>query len=1107
MLRPFRSSALAPALGAGRCAFRAFDAMRRARERECVELRPSFVRLRERSPFPFPENQGSELAAASPSARREALPSTPHNDGRGSMMRHAFRSVAAALFLLILAVPAEAQYFGKNKVQWERFEFKTLRTEHFDIYYYEQEEDVVQDIGRMAERWYARLSRTFNHSFARKPIVLYANSADFHQTTTTGGLIGEGTGGFTDSIMNRVVLPLTGDMAENDHVLGHEIVHVFQYDIAATAAQQRRRFNLEALPLWLVEGMAEYFSKGRIDPLTSMWIRDATLHDRLPDLRKLERDPRYFPYRYGQALMAYIGARFGDEMVVRYFIAAGLVGVDQAFDRAIGIPSKQFFRDWQESARELYTPVTQARTDTLGDPLLGHKQTRGDLNIAPSFSPDGRYIAFLSTRSLFSIDLYLADAKTGQVIRRLVSSDRDSHFESLRFIDSAGGWSPDSTKIAFVTFARGDNNLSIVDVETRRTEHIPIAGLEAMTNPVWSPDGRTIAVSGQTTGVSDLFVYDLDSKQVRRLTNDVYADLQPAWSPDGRTLAFVTDRGRGTQVENLTFADMNIATIDVASGAIRELPLFPDAKHISPQWGPDGNSIYFVATPEGIPDIYRYSVRDNTVSQITRVQTGISGITELAPALTVAARTGDIAFSLFEDDKYNIYTLPPTASGPTVPTTAAPETARAALLPPLRAAGSEITGYLSRPEEGLPPRNTRYQILPYDAKLRLAYIGPPTIGIGVSNYGAGAGGSVAAMFSDILGEQNVGFAFAGGGSSGSSLADQLGGEVFYLNRKSRVNWGAEASHIPYTSQQSGYDRQVINIGGQQVLADIYQQLRQVQRVSEANGLVHYPLSTTRRVEGSAGFQRYSYKAELETLIAVGSEVIDRTVERLPGSFAFNLWRASTAFVGDSSTYGFISPINGTRYRYEVEHLDGDLQFETALADHRKYWFYRPVTFAVRGLHYGRYGDGAEDDRISQLHVGEGSLVRGYDPYSFNLSECNATPGSNACPVYDRLIGSKVAVASMEVRAPLFGTKEFGLFDAAFLPTEIMAFADAGAAWREGESVKLKYATDTEERVPVFSVGVGLRILLAYIPIEVYAAKPFQRPGEDIVYGFNIIPGW
>jgi len=169
------------------------------------------------------------------------------------------------LTVLFLSTTANAQYFGRNKVQWEHFDFKVLKTEHFDIYYYDREADVVNDVGRMAERWYVRLSRVFNHTFTRKPIVLYANPADFQQTTTTPEIIGQGTGGFTDPFMNRVVLPLTGDYAENDHVLGHELVHVFQFDVANTfSTNARRRFNLEQMPLWLVEGMAERHRRTRI---------------------------------------------------------------------------------------------------------------------------------------------------------------------------------------------------------------------------------------------------------------------------------------------------------------------------------------------------------------------------------------------------------------------------------------------------------------------------------------------------------------------------------------------------------------------------------------------------------------------------------------------------------------------------------------------------------------------------------------------------------------------------------------------------------------------------------------------------------------------------
>jgi len=1023
-----------------------------------------------------------------------------------------------AFSFTLIPTAAHAQYFGRNKVQYENFNFKTLHTEHFDIYYYAQEKDVVEDIGRMAERWYSRLSRVFNHQFTRKPIVLYANSADFQQTTTTQGLIGEGTGGFTDAFQNRVVLPLTGTYAENDHVLGHELVHVFQYDIANTApvgysgSQTRRRFNLEALPLWLVEGMAEYFSKGRIDPLTAMWIRDATNHDRLPDLRRLTSDPRYFPYRYGEALMAYIGGRYGDDQVIRYFLAAGVYGVEESFIRVFNLPAKQLFANWQASARELYEPVFLSRPETLGNAVLGKKRTRGHLNIAPSISPDGRYVAFLSTREFFSIDLFVADAEHGGDIQRLVSSDADPHFDSLRFIDSSGSWSPDSKKLAFAVYEKGNNWLAIVDIPSHHVDQrIRIPGVDALSNPAWSPDGHTIAFSGQATGVTDIFTYDLSNGQVRRLTDDKFADLQPAWSPDGKTIAFVSDRGAATNLEQLRYDDMRISTIDVASGAVKTLSIFNNTKHINPQFAPDGQSIYFIANAQGIPDVFRYFFADGSVNRLTRVSTGVAGITELSPAMTVSSGTGQIVFSLYENDDYNIYQLPAKTPGEPVSTAVAESgaAARASLLPPMRAASaSNYTSYLNRPEEGLLPATTTFNTTSYDSKFHLTYLGPPTFGIGADRFGYGAGGTISAAFSDVLGKQNIGFTVqGGGGSGGGSFTDQLGADVFYLNQQHRTNWGVEASHIPYVSISTGAGQEVVTINGQQVVADVIQQARFVQTQDDVSLLTQYPLGLTRRVEGHVGYQRLGFKTTVEQQVFVGSQLIDRSIQTLD-KVSINLFRGSAAFVGDSSTFGFISPVKGTRYRYEIEALNGDLNFETALLDYRHYFFHSPITLAVRGLHYGRYGTDAESNQISPLFVGSGTLVRGYESGSFNLSECHQTSAAAGCPVFDRLVGSRIGVASMELRVPLFGVKEFGIISGAFLPTEFVAFADAGAAWSKGQTPKIKYTTsDTAERVPVFSAGVAARVLLAYIPLEFYYAKPFQRPDQGWVFGFNISPGW
>jgi Tol biopolymer transport system component len=1024
---------------------------------------------------------------------------------------HSMRKLAVAfLFLLSVSTTLNAQYFGRNKVQWEQFDFKVLKTEHFDIYYYDREADVVNDVGRQAERWYTRLSRTFNHTFNRKPIVLYANSADFQQTTTTPEMIGEGTGGFTDPFMNRVVLPLTGDYAENDHVLGHEMVHVFQFDIAASITNSRRRFNLEMMPLWIVEGMAEYFSKGRVDPLTSMWIRDAEQHNRMPNLRQLERDPYYFPYRYGQALLAYIGGRFGDDAVVRYFLSAGMVNPEAAFDRALGVPAKQVFTDWQESAHEIYAPIVADRPAEPGTPLIGSKKgVRGNLNVGPAYSPDGKYIAFLSTRAIFDIDLFLADAQSGKVLRRLASSDRNGHFEALRFVDSAGSWSADSRKLAFITFQHGDNYLGIVDVDSGKVDTLKVPGIDAITSVAWSPDGKTMVIAGQATGVSDLFLFDTESKEVHRLTNDKYADLQPAFSPDGRTIAFVSDRGTGPEanLEQLYFQGMRISTIEISSSTIKTLPLFTNAKNINPQYGPDG-SIYFIANPEGIADIYRYSP-DGHVNRVTRVQTGVSGITDMSPALSVAQRTGDITFSLYENDNYNIYRLnanPPTIAVETAATAAS--IARAGQLPPLRGTGSTITAYMQNPAEGLLPASTVFQQTSYKPSLHIAYLGPPTVGVGVSSFGTGVGGSVSAYYSDVLGYHNIGVTFQGGGTSGvGTIADQLSGEVFYLNQRHRLNWGIDTTHLPYVTAFTSSGQAPVTINGQTFLADVIQQERDIQRYDDVSGIVQYPFSQTRRLEFSGGFEHQALKSEIETVFIVNNQIVSDTTDQSPFNFSLNLAHASLAFVGDSSTFGFLSPVRGTRYRYEAASYSGDLKFQTALADWRKYYFVNPVTFAVRGIYYGRYGADAESGRISPLYIGQDTLIHGYDINSIGLEECVSAPGSTACPVFDRLVGSRVAVGNVEIRVPVVGNKQFGLMSG-FVPTEFFAFADAGAAWSKNDSVKFRFEkNNATDHIPVTSVGAGLRLLLAYIPLEFYAAKPFQRPTRNWVTGFNIVAGW
>src|SRR6476469_3965452 len=164
-------------------------------------------------------------------------------------------------------------YFGQNQVQYDRFKWSVLETEHFLVHYYPQERVAAMDAARMAERAYARLSRLLNHQFReKKPLILYSSRGDFGQNNVTGDL-GEGTGGVTEALRHRMLLPLTGDLGSFEHVLTHEMAHEFQYDIFArgTAGANLQALNQVDPPLWFMEGMAEYLSIGPVHPLTASW--------------------------------------------------------------------------------------------------------------------------------------------------------------------------------------------------------------------------------------------------------------------------------------------------------------------------------------------------------------------------------------------------------------------------------------------------------------------------------------------------------------------------------------------------------------------------------------------------------------------------------------------------------------------------------------------------------------------------------------------------------------------------------------------------------------------------------------------------------------------
>lgn len=991
--------------------------------------------------------------------------------------------VACVVAAPAFARHAEAQYFGRNKVEYRDFDFQTLRTDHFDIYYYPREEQAVRVAARMAERWYARLSHVLDHQVSsRQPLILYGSHPEFAQTNVISQFLDESIGGVTESVRRRIALPFAPGLAETDHVLGHEIVHAFQVDILKT---QKRPM---AMPLWFAEGMAEYLSVGPIDANTAAWVRDAAEQGMLPSLKALN-GRRVSPYRFGQALWAYLAGRFGDDFIQRVLHSDEKGGAIGRIAKVSGVDAPTLSDDWHRAVLNDVSPVLdEFREKNQPRPRVGALQ-KDRLNIAPALSPDGSELIFLSERDQLSVDLFAADASTGMVLRKLLTRSADQHIESLQFVNSSGAWDPSGRRFIMPAVRGGISVLLVFDARSgKRESDIRLPQLGEIFTPTWSPDGQSLAFAALAGGVIDLYLYDLKTGELQQLTSDHMTDLQPAWSPDGRQLAFVTDRF-STDLSSLRFGVLQLALYDLASGSIRPVPAFEGVRHIDPHWTADGSGLFFIAAPFGISNIFRVDVSTESLHQITDVSTGVMGLTASSPALSVARSGSKIAFSLLRQGKYEIHVLdsPEVIAGyPPL----APPFAGAAVLSPHEREGA-IAAELRDATFGLPAAIDRAAVR-YAPTMSLEGFGQPYLSSGGSRLGTFVRGGTSFLFGDMLGERKLGAALQIG-----TRQEDFAAQLRYLNRARRWNWGATAEVLPYL--RGGTRHREGNEGGEPVFSRETERFRQMH--GRTGGFVSYPFSRAQRIELGGGVRHITSARLLRSRVfsSTSRKLIREIDEKTAGGPDVTLAETNAALIYDSAIWGPASPLLGTRSRIALSPSLGGLSFASVLVDYRRYLMpVRPYTLATRFQYAARYGRDANDARLEPLFVGYRNLVRGYD-FSSLVDSCTSTL-PNECDVVDRLSGSRSVVANIELRFPVFGilsrSHTYGR-----LPLEGVLFADGGLAGG-GDS-----ALWTRRSRLARSIGASIRIAPFGIVAELGAVRTFDHPSRRWAFLLNFRPGF
>jgi len=1032
---------------------------------------------------------------------------------------HLARFAVAILALGLGAGAAHAQYFGQNKVQYRQHDWHSIRSDHFQVFFDDGEDSLAMRTLDLCEKTQAVFAKRTGHALSKRiPVIVYGSHHDFSQTNVTSDLIDGSTGGFTEALRDRVVVPFSGSYEDFRHVLVHELTHAFQFDIfynspGVSLLSGQGLFNV---PLWFGEGIAEYFSLG-MEPNAEMYVRDGILTGYLPPL---EYAGGYLVYKMGQSAIDFLITRYGEDRFREILRRARQMhNFERAFQRTYGLTPERFDEVWRENLRRKYWPTlaTLDHPETFAKRLTDHRKDQSLLNFWPSVSPQGDRVAYFSDRRQYN-DVYLMSAYDGHVLRRVVRAERNLMFEAIPLLRTSIAWSPDGNRLALVAGSGGRDRLYVVDSnDGKLLRRIDVPGDE-LSFPAWSPVSDSIVVSALWHGRSDLWIVDASTGESRKITDDAWDEKEPTWSPDGRHITFASDRlapvvlapeRRPEGFGNYAIYDLNLAT-----GVTRELFDTYGDDH-APAWSPDGRRLAFITDRSGAPNLSVFDTADSSITQLTDLTGGVQSV-------SWSRQNDRLVFAAFDRGGYDVFSVQQPLSSETVLRrlrAASPRAvmtlATARMSPERDTTERFVAGALASawpdsatvPDTTLamgafgrrPPPGPREPFRPV-AMEPPAWNGggfPTPMAMSVEPDTAKPNlptltplverGGPFALSDSVLGQKpqpyrwhlepealqigalaasSYGFA----GSTQIAFSDFLGDHSLYFagdvfsNSIQDANALLLYSVLPHRLDwtvgafhfKNFFQSRVTSLGEQLTSAQLFSE-----QTFGALAGVSYPFDRFRRVE--AQFTQMFVNEQFFQEVLPGSFVQTNQVYRSVSS-------PSLSLVGDNSLFGEFGPVNGGRwnltYSPSFPVFPKALAYQTVTLDSRRYFdLSHGYTFAFRAL---------------------GGTSGGRDPQAFRVGGFSTIRGF---PDFD-IIGTHLAMANLELRFPF--VENLGVVGP--LPIGNMRlrgalFTDFGEVWSGSVKPRLWEVDERGRHLvdPHFAFGTGIRTWLLGLPMKLDVA--------------------
>ncbi len=884
---------------------------------------------------------------------------------------------AGAAWMLLALAPLRAQYgpqlygegFGKNKIQYRKFQWEIYHSPHFNVYYYKSEEAQLQKVVSFAESGYDQLSRGFNFQIKEPiPLLYYATHSAFEQNNVTLGFIDEGTGAFSSPVRFRMVMPI--DLADQQlmQLMLHEMTHIFQFKMLFQGNLARAAAS--GPPFWFMEGMASYMAQDE-SQRDKMYLRDAVVNDIIPSVTRTDFSG-FFAYRFGHAVFDFIEERWGKEGFLDFiYEVRNTLGsrVDRAVKRAFKLEPEDFDVEFRRWLRKKYLPelVKTGEPSDFGRVFRIEDERQGSYTTSPVASPSGDLVAALSVYR-GKVDVVLYDTKSRKLLRNLTKGySNDYQYLAAqelvlgRQLGRDISFSPDGNTVAVFAKRERGRSLLLVDVLNGGVrEIVEMNDIEQQGGPAFSPDGKTLAFSGWRNGQFDIFFLDLATKTITNFTRDEVYDGAPTFSPDGRSLVFVSTVGSGRK----------IFRTDLDKPGVRYPVTTGESNENDPVYSPDGKRLYFTSDRRGADNIFSLDLASGKLLQHTDVVTGAF----MPTVLREPEGKERLVYNGYWKMNFDLYVTEveePVKDAQTIPIVEAP------------AQPKELPHYEPDIQVTLDPANKE----PY--KGRKFFLEDAASYIGVNSDQTYIG-RILLSFSDYLGDHRI--------IANLSSIDSLSNfDVVYADLSRRWHWQVEA-----------FDTRTYYFTGDPLLDTHRPGARHLPGHRGGRvGRLPLLLLPARRARGRLHLPQGRPAGSGEQSVRAPDFV----------SFSDDFPIVQSALVGDSSLFSSYGPVSGRRWRlgaaYSPDLKESGTLFTSVDLDVRQYV---PLT-QRSNLAFRVFAGEATGNRPSPFYIGGLDTLRGIDFRSLSGDRAFFANAELRFPLIDLL--ATPLVAFRNIRGVLF----------------------------------------------------------------------------------------